>query len=160
MSFFCSPPTLPPLQFVQPHEVVFAVDRGTPLLDVRPPNEYAGGHIEGAKPVPLYRPITGLSFRAIARRAVFLFFGVLNGTEANPDFIAQAEAALAGARECIVYCNIGGKIDGTETKKDGQMSRSLSAAFELVNGGVVDKVSILQDGVNGWLRSERETVVD
>jgi len=53
---------------------------GALILDIRPPNEFARGHIPGAVNVPLYRPITGLSPRAIARRAVFAFFGVLNGT--------------------------------------------------------------------------------
>lgn len=55
---------------------------GALLLDIRPPNEYQKGCIPGSVSVPLYRPITGLSPRAVARRAVFAFFGVLNGTGA------------------------------------------------------------------------------
>lgn len=110
--------------------------------------------------MPLYRPITGLSPRSIARRAVFLFFGVLNGTESNPNFGQEARAALKGRRECVVVCNIGGKMESTETNAAGQMSRSLSAAFELVSGGVVDRVIVLKDGVNGWMRSEREVTTE
>jgi rhodanese-related sulfurtransferase len=118
---------------VTPQEVSFLASRPSSLiLDCRPPAEFAAGHIPGAVSIPLYRPITGLSARAVARRAVFAFFGVLNGTEANPDFWADAAAAMAGVREVVVYCNMGGTMTPTQTNKAGAQSRSLSAAYELV----------------------------
>jgi rhodanese-related sulfurtransferase len=94
---------------ITPQELAFAAARpGSVILDCRPPAEYTAGHIPGARSVPLYRPITGLGARAVARRAVFAFFGVLNGTEANPAFWQDSAAAMAGAKEVVVYCNVGG----------------------------------------------------
>jgi rhodanese-related sulfurtransferase len=153
-----SPSLILSSQMYSPAELSFALRRGVPVLDVRPPDEYARGHVDGAVSVPLYRPITGLSPRAVARRAVFAFFGVLNGTEANPDFLADASAALGRRRTCVLICNVGGTMEETETNRAGQMSRSLSAAYELVRAGVVNDVAVLRGGVSGWLRADRETV--
>ncbi len=136
--------------FVSPQEVAFAVDRpGALVLDCRPPAEFAAGHIPGAVSIPLYRPITGLSPRAIARRTVFAFFGVLNGTESNPDFWPAVAAAAGRAREVIVYCNTGGCLEGSETKPSGQQSRSLSAAYEIVIA--MDEEGYTTDGGTGFL---------
>ena len=146
------------LKMYSPQELAFAQRRGVVVIDVRPPAEYAAGHLDGAVSVPLFRPITGLSPRAIARRAVFAFFGVLNGTEANSNFNAQAAAALGRRKACVLVCNMGGTLDGTETNQRGQMSRSLSAAYELVRAGLVSDVAVLKGGVSGWLRADRETV--
>ena len=121
----------------------------------------------GAVNVPLYRPITGLSPRAVARRAVFAFFGVLNGTECNPAFAEEAARALAeagaGCRRVVAYCNVGGSF-GSEANERGTQSRSMSAAYELIRAGVVCgsgrvRVDVLKGGFNGWLKAEREVVV-
>lgn len=156
------------LQFISPQELVLAQARGVPVLDVRPPGEHASGRVPGAASVPLYRPITGLSPRAIARRAVFAFFGVLNGTEANPGFGDAACAALAARKaggfappflqsrpSAVLYCNIGGVLEETETNKAGTQSRSLTAAYELAALGVAD-VAVLKGGMSGWVRAGRD----
>ena len=138
---------------------------GALILDVRPPDEFKKGHIPGAVNVSLFRYITGFSPRAVARRAVFAFFGVLNGTEANPAFASEAERALAAAghpERIVAYCNVGGSF-GSETNKKCTQSRSMSAAYELIragicgNGGV--KVDMLKGGFNEWIKSEREVAV-
>lgn len=165
-----TPAPTPPSQFISPQELVLAQARGVPILDVRPPGEHASGRVPGAASVPLYRPITGLSPRAVARRAVFAFFGVLNGTEANPGFGDAALAALADAKNsrrgalapflqlrptAVLYCNIGGVVDETATNKAGTQSRSLTAAYELAALGITD-VAVLKDGMSGWVRTGRE----
>lgn len=48
------------------------------------------GFIYGAVNIPLYQPIAKWDALSIARRAGFALFGVLNGTEPNPDFLAGA----------------------------------------------------------------------
>jgi rhodanese-related sulfurtransferase len=169
------------VRLISPQEVAFAQGRGagTLLLDCRPPAEYAAGHIPGAVSIPLYRPITGLSPRAVARRAVFALFGVLNGTEANPAFWPAVAAAASKAAEVIVYCNTGGTLRATPTNQAGQQSRSLSAAFEVVaameeegytsdggtpsflglpfggGGGRRPKVSVLKGGFYEWKKGGR-----
>lgn len=166
------------VKFVSPQEVAFAAARpGALLLDCRPPAEYEAGHIPGAASIPLYRPITGLSARAVARRAVFAFFGVLNGTESNPGFWPAVRVAAARSKEIIVYCNTGGKLEPSKTNASGQQSRSLSAAFEVVNsmveegytsdggtpflglsfpgGGRRPQVSVLKGGFYEWKKSGR-----
>lgn len=45
------------------------------------------GFIEGSVNVPLYQPIEGWDAYNIARRVGYLAFGVLEGTEANPNFM-------------------------------------------------------------------------
>ena len=165
------------VKLISPQEAAFAAARpGSLILDCRPPAEFAAGHIPGALSIPLYRPITGLSPRAIARRTVFAFFGVLNGTESNPGFWPAVADAAGKAREILVYCNTGGSLEGTETNASGQQSRSLSAAFEIVQamaeegyetdggtsflgisfgGGRRPKVSVLKGGFYEWRKSGR-----
>ena len=139
---------------------------GALILDVRPPDEFKKGHVPGAVNVPLYRPITGLSPRAVARRAVFAFFGVLNGTECNPAFAEEAAQALADAgspKRVVAYCNVGGSFS-SETNERGTQSRSMSAAYELIRAGICGnsakvKIDMLKGGFNEWLKSEREVAV-
>lgn len=137
---------------------------GALILDIRPPDEFKSGHIPGATNVPLYRYITGLSPRAVARRAVFAFFGVLNGTEANPLFAEEVSAVLEDRKRIVAYCNVGGSF-GSDTNKKGTQSRSMSAAYELLRAGICGKgngkakVDMLRGGFNEWLKSEREVVV-
>ena len=91
---------------------------------------------------------------------------MLNGTECNPDFAAEAAAALEGRRRVVVYCNVGGSFSA-ETNKRGTQSRSMTAAYELIRAGLCGsngsngkiKVDMLRGGYNDWLKSEREVVV-
>ena len=47
----------------------------------------------------------------IARRATFAFFGILNGTEYNPEFVAEVQAAVPRKGSPVVlYCAIGGTL--------------------------------------------------
>ena len=134
---------------------------GALVLDVRPPDEFRRGHVPGAVNVPLFRPISGLSPRAVARRAVFAFFGVLNGTECNPAFSQEAARALEGRKRVVAYCNVGGSF-GSETNGRGTQSRSMSAAYELIRAGICGnnrvRIDMLKGGFNEWLK-EREVVV-
>lgn len=160
-SLLASLPRLPFSSSGAPSSSSSGSSSGALVLDVRPPDEFRRGHVPGAVNVPLFRPISGLSPRAVARRAVFAFFGVLNGTECNPAFSQEAARALEGRRRVVAYCNAGGSF-GSETNGRGTQSRSMSAAYELIRAGICGnnrvRIDMLKGGYNEWLK-EREVVV-
>lgn len=120
------------------------------IVDVRPAGEYAAGHIPGSVNVEFYRLIEGWDVVKAARRALFAFFGVLNGTEYNDRFLSEFEAAVpAKDKSVVLVCTIGGTLEPTGPSEFGRQSRSLTAAFELINAGWT-KVSFLDGGVLAW----------
>lgn len=133
--------------------------RGARLIDVRPSNEFEAGHIEGSNSVPLYQPIEGWAPQQVLRKAGFAFFGVFNGTEANENFEAEVKEAVTNTdEEIILVCNTGGTLEGTAGFKYGKQSRSLMAAYELLNFGYT-KIRFLEGGMNQWRAEEREAIV-
>uniref|UniRef100_A0A7S3UD24 Rhodanese domain-containing protein n=1 Tax=Picocystis salinarum TaxID=88271 RepID=A0A7S3UD24_9CHLO len=133
------------------------------LVDVRPWEEYRGGWAQGAHNVPLFRRIQGWEPDKVARRAAFLAFGVLQGTEENPEFLKQAEEAIQNTegistvnnteKEVVLMC-LGGtwpRLDATmdTSVKNGKITRSLQAAYTLVEAGF-ERVRVLDGGVRAW----------
>jgi rhodanese-related sulfurtransferase len=76
--------------------------RGRTIVDVRPAGDYDVERIPGSVNVEFYRLIEGWDPVRIARRAVFAFFGVLNGTEYNDRFLTEFAAAVPNKRNEIV----------------------------------------------------------
>ena len=105
-------------------------------------------------------PVQGWSPVKFLRRAVFAFFGILDGTEHNPDFVKQATAA-APRKQVAVFCNTGGSLFDPAYKPSafGQQSRSLSAAYELVKAGF-SKVQVLEGGLAAWIKEGRDVEQD
>lgn len=133
------------------------------LVDVRPWEEYRGGWAQGAHNVPLFRRIQGWEPDKVARRAAFLAFGVLQGTEENPHFLKQAEEAIQNTQgqtdlidmemEVVLMC-LGGtwpRLDATmdTSVRNGKITRSLQAAYTLVEAGF-KRVRVLDGGVRAW----------
>ncbi|GAB4815869.1 hypothetical protein N2152v2_002915 [Parachlorella kessleri] len=148
------------LKFVAPQEVANAQQRGIPVIDVRPKEDFAKGRVPDAANVQFYQLISGWSARQIWRRAGFAFFGVFNGTEANPDFLEQVEqAAPDKSAGVILVCNVGGTLDPTGPSKFGRQTRSLMAAFELIQAGW-SNVQVLKGGFNEWAKSGRDVESD
>lgn len=145
---------------MSPQEVGFAQERGIKVVDIRPAGEFTKGRIPGAVNVEFFRLIEGWDATRIARRALYAFFGVLNGTEFNPDFYTEFEQLIPdkGSR-IILYCNIGGSLEPTGPSEFGQQSRSLSAAYELLRAGY-GSIQILQGGMYEWKKSGREVEND
>ncbi|EFN53658.1 hypothetical protein CHLNCDRAFT_136402 [Chlorella variabilis] len=132
-----------------------AARKGTPIVDVRPDDQYNTGRLPGAVNCQFYQPITGWGPAKIARRVGFTLFGV-PGTEANPDFIEQVSAAVPKkSGGMILVCNIGGTLEPTGPSEFGRQSRSLTAAYELVQAGF-SNIKVLEGGYNAWARDERE----
>lgn len=67
--------------------------------------------------------LAGWDTRKFLRRAGFAFFGVLNGTELNPDFHSQVAAAAEVGKGAVLICNMGGTMDDSKTKAGGMQSR-------------------------------------
>lgn len=147
--------TLPQPQ-VTPAQLEAALTSDTVVIDIRPPAEYNAGFIQGSVNIPLYQPISGWEQRKVLRRLGFALFGVLNGTEINPNFLEQLQEAApdleAGA---ILVCNLGGSMTPVGEHKKGQQSRSLFAAYELTRVGYKN-VRVLAGGYNGWRADGRD----
>lgn len=139
---------------------MFAQKRGIRVIDIRPEGEHREGRIPGAVNVEFFRLIVGWDPVKITRRAVYAFFGILNGTEFNPSFFDEFEAAVPEKdKGVVVYCNIGGTLEPTGPSEFGQQSRSLTAAYELLRAGYSD-VQVLKGGLSGWKKAEREIEYD
>ncbi|KAL4430353.1 hypothetical protein ABPG77_002159 [Micractinium sp. CCAP 211/92] len=147
------------VSFVTADAVEAAIKRGTPVIDIRPSNEFQRGRIPGSVNCCFYQPIEGWSPDKIIRRAGFAFFGVY-GTEANPDFVEEVAAAAPKKNGGIILvCNIGGSLDKTGPSEWGRQSRSLTAAYELIQSGFTN-IKVLQDGYGGWTKAEKEIELD
>ncbi|CAI5467523.1 unnamed protein product [Closterium sp. Yama58-4] len=122
---------------VSPAEAVrLAKEEGHVIIDVRTVAEYNEVHPEGAVGVEFYRLIKEWTPYHVLRRAAFAFFGVLNGTEENPDFLAQVQAAVPDKETPIILaCMPGGTLKPTQNFPYGKESRSLNAANVLVKNG-------------------------
>lgn len=126
------------------------------VVDIRPKGEYEKSHIPESVNVEFFRLIEGLDPVKIARRAVYAFFGILNGTEFNPNFFEEIEATVGDKnKQIVVYCNIGGSLEPTGPSEFGRQSRSLTAAYELIRAGY--KVQVLEGGLSQWVKEQRET---
>ena len=132
--------------------------RGAKIVDVRPETEYEAGHIEGSVNVSLYQPITGWEPRQVLRKAGYAFFGIFNGTEANENFESEMKEAAGFDDEIVVVCNTGGSLENSVNFEFGKQSRSLMAAYEMLNFGY-KKLRFLDGGYNQWTSEEREVIV-
>jgi len=137
------------------------------VLDVRPSADFEGLRPPGLATsggvvvnVPLYLPITKTDAPSLIRRAAFAFFGIA-GTEPNPDFDAQALAALRGKRRALVLCATGGSLVPKEGAAWGFSSRSLKAIWRLRRaaagagggGASVPRLVHVEGGMRTWSRA-------
>eukprot|EP00877_Chromochloris_zofingiensis_P010493 jgi/Chrzof1/5698/Cz16g12070.t1 len=146
------------LKVMSPQEVLFAQERGVTLLDVRPEGDYLKGHLPGAINVQFYQSISGWSPMQIARRVGYAMFGVLDGTEVNPNFAQEVAEVVNKQKGAILYCSQGGSLESTASDQRGFQTRSLIAAHDLICEGFTD-IHILKGGYSEWLSSGREIEV-
>ncbi|GAX77226.1 hypothetical protein CEUSTIGMA_g4672.t1 [Chlamydomonas eustigma] len=125
--------------------------KGAVLVDVRLEQKYSAGHAAGSLSVPLYRPIQGWDLPSTIRRIGFSFFGIYPATELNPDFIDVAQETLQKGKEIILVCEMGGTLENKVGTSTGFQSRSLKAAYFLLQAGF-SKVSYCQGGIAQWGR--------
>ncbi|GMH40204.1 hypothetical protein BSKO_08108 [Bryopsis sp. KO-2023] len=125
------------------------------VVDVRPLGEWEEEHIPGSINVQLYRQIEGWSAFKIARRMSFAAFGVFDGTEMNEEFLEEVADVASKEDPIILVCGMGGSLDKTSYFENGTPTRSLIAAYELVQNGYQD-VRVHKGGVKGWEQEERQ----
>jgi len=119
------------------------------VVDVRIEKESRRACILDSLVVPLYQPISGLAPYKIARRAAFLAFGVVEATELNADFCDEVRQYIGVDVPVILVCGIGGTLEADGSYPYGRRSRSLEAAYYLLQEGFRD-VSILDGGISAW----------
>lgn len=61
------------------------------------------------------------------RRAGFAFFGIFNGTEFNPDFYKDIEAAVDKQKGAVLVCGVGGILE--PLGRGGRQSRLASSSL-------------------------------
>ncbi|WIA41857.1 hypothetical protein OEZ86_009183 [Tetradesmus obliquus] len=149
------------VKMVSPQEVQFACERGQALVvDVRPEADYDAGHVPGAQNVPFYQPITGWSAMKVARRVGYAMFGVINGTEVNPSFAQDVKQLVQDAeQQVILYCSQGGVLEPNDNYRKGWQTRSLIAAYDLMQEGVGNSISVMKGGYTEWVNAGRDIEV-
>ena len=126
-------------------------------MDVSPAEDYEEFHPAGAVSVPSVRFSSNTGNVRDALRAVAFASLAVRPTEDVPpaEFGAAVAAAAAGAKGIIIACASGGTLRGTTNFPDGQASRSLMAARELLRLEAVARgqlaVAHLQGGISAWV---------
>eukprot|EP01023_Acetabularia_acetabulum_P028400 TRINITY_DN2682_c0_g2_i3.p1 TRINITY_DN2682_c0_g2~~TRINITY_DN2682_c0_g2_i3.p1 ORF type:complete len:238 (+),score=31.28 TRINITY_DN2682_c0_g2_i3:79-792(+) len=145
---------------LSPQELPFEQDKGVKVIDIRPSAAFDKMHIENSINVPLFQPIQGWTPWKVARRAGFALFGVLNGTEINPNFIQEIEEIISKDSGAVIVCDYGGDLgeEKTDSSSLPRQSRSLMAAYQLCKLGY-QNVCVVKGGINGWVKSGREYAV-
>lgn len=88
------------------------------IVDVRMADQFAKQHIAGAVNVPLFRPVQGrTAFDTVKKLAMGAL--AMTATERNPDFAAEARAAIPPGKRVIVACMVGGTLETVVTVKKG-----------------------------------------
>lgn len=155
------------LKSIPTDEALKLADAGKAVLvDCRPRYQWEKERIAGSVNVPLYRPVEGKGQWDTLKRFVMAVGLAMTATERNPDFAADAVAALGAnkRRKLILYCSLGGTLtvgmppwspDRKKSFKDdperafGRESRSLKACYELLEAGWKD-VTHMEGGLPQW----------
>jgi rhodanese-related sulfurtransferase len=92
------------MTFVSPQELMFAAERGVPVIDVRPIEDYAEGHIKGSISVQFYRQIEG-ALQGWLRGSDFSDFGFQFGVPScSSDFGFRFGVPIWGSGFGFVLC--------------------------------------------------------
>lgn len=124
------------------------------FIDVRLPKDHEKSHPEGSVSVPMYQTITtdNLDATKLFKFIAYSFNGV-NPVEPNPAFVEEVRAAMKGKKGLIVFCEAGGTLRPTVSFPEGKASRSLQAAFRILNEGIATEVLHLERGAYGWFQA-------
>lgn len=120
------------------------------LIDVRTEDDFQEVHAIGSVCIPVFTPIKGDSFFKKQKRLANFFLGNTQATESNPTFIEEVFVQLDEnkSQPVIILCRNGGSLP-TEKKKEGERSRSLIAAFRLLDADFT-KVYFVEGGLQRW----------
>lgn len=130
------------LRTVAPEDASQMLESGNwVLLDVRLPAAHESSHPTGSVSAPLYRPIdySQLDVVKVLKTIAYRFNGV-NPVEPNPDFIDRLRQLTADGKGVITMCEAGGTMKPSTNFPEGKASRSLQAAFKILDSGITDQV--------------------
>lgn len=109
------------------------------LIDVRLPTDHEKAHPEGSIAVPMYVNITNENMDAAKMMKMIAYrFNGVNPVEPNPAFFDQVRAAAKGKKGVVVFCEAGGTLVPTVNFPAGKASRSLQAAYRILNEGITE----------------------
>ena len=137
---------LPPLPALSPTQVKEQMEHGTLVLDTRPPDAFAVGHVPGAINIAL-----GGQFASWA--------GALLGTKARPILVAENEEKLSEARMRLARVGmdgVAGALDGAPNGGLDAWTRAGLPVEELPQISVVDLAAKLRSGGIDVLDVRRE----
>jgi len=84
----------------------------------------------------------------------FFFFPFLS---THHHHLLDVKKAAGLDKEIIVVCNTGGTLEQSTNFQTGKQSRSLMAAYDMLNLGF-SKLSFLEGGYNQWYDEDREII--
>lgn len=126
------------------------------LIDVRRPDQHEESHPDGAVSVPMYRLINmGQADFAKLMKVVAYSFNGVQPIDSNTAFTSEVLAAAPG-KKYILMCEAGGTMRQSVNFPMGKPSRSLQAAFKLMDeaGLGSSDVAHLERGVYGWYQAQ------
>ena len=124
------------------------------LIDVRPDEEFQKAHPAPALHAPAFRiikPTSAGNFSSLLKWAVMTSQGV-TATQIVEEFPEKVASLVPAGKIAIIMCESGGSLDSSPQFKTGRQSRSLTAAFRLLDSGKLsaDCVVHLKGGALGW----------
>ena len=105
----------------------------TPVIDVRSPGEFEGGHIPGAKNIPLFsneeRAIVGTTYKQVGRDEAVLEGLTIVGPKMRG--FVESSLELAPAKKVLVHCWRG----GMRSSSFGWLLKKAGMDVQLLRGG-------------------------
>lgn len=143
---------IPSIQPIDAHALL--KDGKAVLIDVRPDEEFEKAHPIGALHAPAFRiikPTNAGNFSSLLKWAVMTSQGV-TATQIVEEFPEKVASLVPAGKIAIIMCESGGSLDSSPQFKTGRQSRSLTAAFRLLDSGKLsaDCVVHLKGGALGW----------
>ncbi|PNW83803.1 hypothetical protein CHLRE_04g217910v5 [Chlamydomonas reinhardtii] len=153
------------LRSVTPEEArILTEEQGWTLVDVRLGDDYLKNHAEGAISLPIYRYVEGTGFWDNVKKAAMAVGFAMRATERDPGFADKALGQLKKNQKVVLMCAIGGTLDTLLNLRQGvkaairdperafgRESRSLKAAYELINAGWDAKnIYWVEGGLQQW----------
>ncbi|PNH05586.1 Rhodanese-like domain-containing protein 14, chloroplastic, partial [Tetrabaena socialis] len=152
------------LRSVTPQEAQTLQGQGWTIVDVRLASDFEKVRAAGSLSLPIYRYVEGTSFWDNVKKAAMAVGFAMKATERDPDYGAKAKAALKKNQKVLLMCAIGGTLDTlVDLRKGvkkpirdperafGRESRSLKAAYELINEGwSSSNVFWVEGGLQQW----------
>lgn len=139
------------IRSVSPDEAMELTSSGKyALVDVRAQESYEEAHAEGAFNAPLFQKLNWSSggFR-ILKGVAYLVNGV-SPVEPNANFIEEMKKVTDTGKGVILYCEAGGTLAPSTNFMTGKTSRSLKAAYRVLDAELTQDVLHLDGGIFGY----------